>query len=224
MKPISAQRDSNSSWTCGTHASVRWALASLSLSMLMPSLDTSIANAGLPTLAHAFNASFQEVQWIVLAYLLAITTLIVSVGRLGDIDRPPAAVAGRNRSVHGGLAPVRRRAHALAADRRPGGAGPRSGDHDGPYGGLGRRDGAEGEDRERHGAARHDVRDRHHAWPIARRCVDRRTRLADDLPRQRAAGYPEFAARASLPARRSSGGNDGAAGGLRHCAARCCLR
>jgi MFS family permease len=53
--------------------------------MLMPSLDTSIANAGLPTLAYAFTASFQEVQWIVLAYLLAITTLIVSVGRLGDI-------------------------------------------------------------------------------------------------------------------------------------------
>jgi EmrB/QacA subfamily drug resistance transporter len=53
--------------------------------MLMASLDTSIANAGLPTLARAFTASFQEVQWIVLAYLLAITTLIVSVGRLGDI-------------------------------------------------------------------------------------------------------------------------------------------
>lgn len=63
----------------------RWALAALSLSMLMPSLDTSIANVGLPTLAHAFGASFQAVQWIVLAYLLAITTLIVSVGRLGDL-------------------------------------------------------------------------------------------------------------------------------------------
>jgi EmrB/QacA subfamily drug resistance transporter len=65
--------------------SIRWALISLSLSMLMSSLDTSIANAGLPTLAQAFTASFQAVQWIVLAYLLAITTLIVSVGRLGDI-------------------------------------------------------------------------------------------------------------------------------------------
>jgi EmrB/QacA subfamily drug resistance transporter len=53
--------------------------------MLMPSLDTSIANVGLPTLAHAFTASFQDVQWMVLAYLLAITALIVSVGRLGDI-------------------------------------------------------------------------------------------------------------------------------------------
>jgi len=53
--------------------------------MLLSSLGTSIANVGLPTLAQAFNASFQDVQWIVLAYLLAITTLIVSVGRLGDI-------------------------------------------------------------------------------------------------------------------------------------------
>jgi MFS family permease len=62
----------------------RWALTSLALSMLMPSLDTSIANAGLPILAKAFDATFRQVQWIVLAYLLAITTLIVSVGRLGD--------------------------------------------------------------------------------------------------------------------------------------------
>src|SRR6478752_4518249 len=65
--------------------SVRWALAGLSLSMLLSSLGTSIANVALPTLAQAFSASFQEAQWIVLAYLLAITTLIVSVRRLGDI-------------------------------------------------------------------------------------------------------------------------------------------
>jgi EmrB/QacA subfamily drug resistance transporter len=78
VKPIIARRSERT-------PSVRWALASLSLSMLMPSLDTSIANAGLPTLAQAFTASFQSVQWIVLAYLLAITTLIVSVGRFGDI-------------------------------------------------------------------------------------------------------------------------------------------
>lgn len=68
-----------------TGKSVRGALAGLSLSMLLSALGTSIANVGLPTLAQAFHASFQEVQWIVLAYLLAITTLIVGVGRLGDI-------------------------------------------------------------------------------------------------------------------------------------------
>lgn len=65
--------------------SARWALAALSLSMLLASLGTSIANVGLPTLARAFDASFQDVQWIVVAYLLAITTLIVGAGRLGDL-------------------------------------------------------------------------------------------------------------------------------------------
>ncbi|TIW33391.1 MAG: multidrug efflux MFS transporter, partial [Mesorhizobium sp.] len=55
--------------------SVRWALAGPSLSMLLSSLGISIANVALPTLAQAFDASFQEVQWIVLAYLLAVTTL-----------------------------------------------------------------------------------------------------------------------------------------------------
>src|SRR5437660_3555581 len=49
--------------------SARWALASLSLAMLLPSLGTSSANVALPTLAQAFGASFQQVQWIVLAYL-----------------------------------------------------------------------------------------------------------------------------------------------------------
>jgi EmrB/QacA subfamily drug resistance transporter len=63
-------------------------LASLSLSMLLSSLGISIANVGLPTLAQVFNASFQQVQWVVLAYLLAITTLVVSVGRLGDLIGP----------------------------------------------------------------------------------------------------------------------------------------
>lgn len=53
--------------------------------MLLSSLGTSSANVGLPTLAQAFGASFQAVQWVVLAYLLAITSLIVSVGKLGDV-------------------------------------------------------------------------------------------------------------------------------------------
>jgi MFS family permease len=76
---------------------VRWALASLSLSMLLSSLGTSIANDALPTLAQAFDASFGEVQWVVLAYLLASTTLVVVAGRMGD-------VVGRRRLLLAGLA------------------------------------------------------------------------------------------------------------------------
>lgn len=59
-----------------------WGLA---LSMFMASLDTSIANAGLPAIAGAFGALFPAAQWVVLAYLLAITTIIVGAGRVGDL-------------------------------------------------------------------------------------------------------------------------------------------
>ncbi|QVQ26095.1 MFS transporter [Achromobacter deleyi] len=72
-------------------------LACLSLAMLLSSLGTSIANVGLPTLAQAFGVSFQAVQWVVLAYLLAITTAVVSAGRLGDL-------IGRRRLMLAGLA------------------------------------------------------------------------------------------------------------------------
>lgn len=78
-------------------ASGRGALASLSLSILLSSLGSSIANVGLPTLAQAFHASFPQVQGIVLAYLLAITALSVSVGWLGDR-------LGRRRLLLAGLA------------------------------------------------------------------------------------------------------------------------
>ena len=73
-----------------------WVLASLALCMLLPSLGTSIANVALPTLAEAFAVSFQHVQWVVLAYLLTTTSLVVSVGRLGDI-------AGRRRLLMAGI-------------------------------------------------------------------------------------------------------------------------
>ncbi|TMJ38620.1 MAG: MFS transporter [Alphaproteobacteria bacterium] len=96
MKLIIVGRDEASAGIVERIPSVPWALAGLSLSMLLSSLGTSIANVALPTLAQVFSASFQEVQWIVLAYLLAITTLIVSVGRLGDI-------IGRRRLLLAGL-------------------------------------------------------------------------------------------------------------------------
>jgi EmrB/QacA subfamily drug resistance transporter len=80
---------------CATTSAARapWALA---LCALLPALGTSIANVALPTFAEAFGASFQQVQWVVLAYLLANTTLVVGAGRLGDL-------AGRRRLLLAGL-------------------------------------------------------------------------------------------------------------------------
>jgi EmrB/QacA subfamily drug resistance transporter len=96
LKTMNAGREEAVAESADRTPSVRGALAGLSLSMLLSSLGTSIANVALPTLAQVFTASFQEVQWIVLAYLLAITTLIVSVGRLGD-------VIGRRRLLLAGI-------------------------------------------------------------------------------------------------------------------------
>ncbi|MEV6952518.1 MFS transporter [Streptomyces sp. NPDC051183] len=112
MKPTGAVSVSVSASSTARRApSVRWVLAGLSLSALLSSLGTSVANVALPTLAQAFTASFQEVQWIVLAYLLAITTVIVGVGRLGDvIGRRRLLLAGillfTTASVLCGLAPT----------------------------------------------------------------------------------------------------------------------
>ncbi len=195
---------------------VRWALVSLSLSMLLSSLDTSIANVALPTLVRAFTASFQEVQWVILAYLLAATTLIVSVGRLGDI-------IGRRRLLLAGiflytvasvLCAVAPAFWVLIAGRAAQGLG-----------------GAimmalsmafvgetvsKAQDRERHGPARHDVCNRHRARSIARRRADRRIRLAGHLPHQPAAGDTDFSSRASLSSRGSPGAGDGS-GRIRPC-------
>ncbi|MCP2268002.1 MFS transporter [Actinokineospora diospyrosa] len=62
----------------------RWALAALSLTILLPSLGTSVASVAAPALAQVFNATFAEVQWVVLGYLIAITALTVVAGYLGD--------------------------------------------------------------------------------------------------------------------------------------------
>jgi EmrB/QacA subfamily drug resistance transporter len=61
------------------------ATLALSLSLLLSSLGTSMPNVALPSLAQAFDASFTDVQWVVLTYLLAVTALVVSAGRLGDL-------------------------------------------------------------------------------------------------------------------------------------------
>jgi len=62
-----------------------WRLASLSLAMLLPSLGISVANIALPSLRAAFDVTSQEAQWVVIAYLVAVTSSLVTAGRLGDL-------------------------------------------------------------------------------------------------------------------------------------------
>ncbi|MDR6756682.1 MFS family permease [Mycoplana sp. BE70] len=60
-------------------------LAALAGAMLLASLGVSIATVALPTLTREFSAPLATVQWIVLAYLIAVTVTIVLAGRLGDL-------------------------------------------------------------------------------------------------------------------------------------------
>jgi MFS family permease len=92
-----ANRHKDNRMEQATTSSPRWALAGLSLTMLMPSFATSSANAALPALAKTFGASFQAAQWIVLSYLVTVTGLTVVVGRLGDMF-------GRRRLLLAGVA------------------------------------------------------------------------------------------------------------------------
>lgn len=78
-----------------TPAPLAGVLASLALSTLLPALAISSANVALPTLAVHFRVDLAAASWVVLAYLLATTTLLVGAGRLGDLmGRRRVLVAG----------------------------------------------------------------------------------------------------------------------------------
>ncbi|MBN1370530.1 MAG: MFS transporter [Anaerolineaceae bacterium] len=61
------------------------AIAGIALGVFMATLDTSIVNISLPTLADYFDTDFATIQWVVLAYGLVITSLMLSVARIGDM-------------------------------------------------------------------------------------------------------------------------------------------
>jgi EmrB/QacA subfamily drug resistance transporter len=64
----------------------KWlAMLGLGMGVFMATLDASIVNISLPTLAREFNTSFATVIWVALAYVLVLTSLMLSVARLGDM-------------------------------------------------------------------------------------------------------------------------------------------
>jgi len=70
-----------------TDFSHKWyVMAAVGMGIFLGTVDGSIVNIALPTLVRAFNTNFPTVQWVVLAYLATITTLMLSVGRLADMS------------------------------------------------------------------------------------------------------------------------------------------
>jgi len=67
------------------------------IGIFMATLDGSIVNVALPTLTKFFNTDITTIEWVVMAYLLTITSLLLSLGRISDM-------IGRKIIFAGGLA------------------------------------------------------------------------------------------------------------------------
>ena len=70
-------------------------LAAVGMGTFLGTIDGSIVNIALPTITSDFGTTFATIQWVVLSYLLTITTLMLSIGRLADmIGKKPIYTVG----------------------------------------------------------------------------------------------------------------------------------
>src|ERR671936_1339791 len=67
-----------------------WVLVGTCLGLFILMLDSTVVALALPTIERELHASPDNVQWVLNGYLLVISVLVVTAGRLGDI-------AGRRR-------------------------------------------------------------------------------------------------------------------------------
>jgi MFS transporter, DHA2 family, multidrug resistance protein len=74
-----------------------WALAAIALAVFAVTLDVTVLNVALPTLAEVLHASEAQLQWFVTAYTLALVAGMLPAGLLADRY-------GRKRLMLGGLA------------------------------------------------------------------------------------------------------------------------
>lgn len=76
--------------------SKKWfVMAAVSMGIFLSTIDSSIVNIALPTLVRDLEEPLAIVEWVILAYLLTVTTLMVSMGRLADmIGKKPLYAAG----------------------------------------------------------------------------------------------------------------------------------
>jgi EmrB/QacA subfamily drug resistance transporter len=72
-------------------------LAVIMLGSMMGTLDMSIANVALPTIAHVYHRSVDDAEWVILSFMLVTASTLVLCGRLGDM-------LGQKRIYIGGFA------------------------------------------------------------------------------------------------------------------------
>jgi len=68
-----------------TYADKWWVMLTVSMGVLLATIDGSIVNVALPRLVRELGTTFNVIQWVVLGYLLTLATLTLGVGRAGDV-------------------------------------------------------------------------------------------------------------------------------------------
>lgn len=62
-----------------------WVLFVVGVGSFMSALDGSVVNTILPVIRQSFDSSLADVEWVVTVYLLLVSGLLLSFGRLGDL-------------------------------------------------------------------------------------------------------------------------------------------
>ena len=71
----------------GEETAGKWAMFSIvAIGIFMATLDSSIVNISLPTIARNFGVPLSgAVEWVIIAYLVATTAILLTAGRLADM-------------------------------------------------------------------------------------------------------------------------------------------
>jgi EmrB/QacA subfamily drug resistance transporter len=62
-----------------------WVLVAIGTGSFMAALDGSVVNTILPVLRTSFNSNVATIEWVVTVYLLVLSGLLLTFGRLGDL-------------------------------------------------------------------------------------------------------------------------------------------
>jgi len=63
-----------------------WVLVAIGVGTFMSALDGSVVNITLPLISRHFTSTIAAVEWVVTVYLLGLSGLLLSFGRLGDMQ------------------------------------------------------------------------------------------------------------------------------------------
>jgi EmrB/QacA subfamily drug resistance transporter len=63
----------------------RLILAAVAVGTFMAALDSSVVNIALPSISSYFDAPLYIIEWVIMSYLLVISSLLLTYGRLGDM-------------------------------------------------------------------------------------------------------------------------------------------